>query len=276
MTHTFTSADLVGIALGLGLAAIVAGLIAGFLGVGGGIVLVPVLFWLFTLIDFPQELSMHMAVATSLATIIFTSVSSVRAHHGRGSVDLSLVRSWAIPIGLGALSGGLLARLIDPDGLKVVFGVVALCVAVNLATPKSLVVSDHLPTSKPLNVTIAGTIGLVSSLMGIGGGTLGVPTLVAFSVPIRMAVGTAAAFGLIIALPAVAGFVFSGWGIPGRPPASLGYVSLPAVAIIIPFTIFLAPIGARFAHSVDGKWVKRGFAAFLAVTAVRMLASAWG
>lgn len=264
------------LALSLGVAAIVAGLMAGFLGVGGGIVLVPVLFWLFTFIDFPDALSMHMAVATSLATIVFTAISSALAHHRRGAVDGELLKSWGIPIGLGALAGGLVARFIDPAGLKMIFGFVALAVAVNLATPKTLVVSDQLPRSRVASTGIAGLIGLVSSLMGIGGGTLGVPTLAAFSYPIHRAVGTAAAFGLIIAVPAVVGFVISGLGVAQRPPLSLGYVSLPAVLIIIPFTTALAPVGARLAHALDAKWVKRGFALFLAITAVRMLAAAFG
>lgn len=264
------------LALGLGAAAIVAGLMAGFLGVGGGIVLVPVLFWLFTFIDFPDTLSMHMAVATSLATIVFTAISSMRAHHKRGAVDVPLLRKWGVPVGLGALAGGLVARFIDPAGLKMIFGFVALLVSANLATPRTLVVSDHLPESRAANAGIAGAIGLVSSLMGIGGGTLGVPTLAAFSYPIHRAVGTAAAFGLIIALPAVAGFVLSGLGVPDRPPLSAGYVSLPAALIIIPFTTALAPVGAKLAHDLDAKWVKRGFALFLGITAVRMLIAAFG
>lgn len=264
------------LAAGLGAAAVVAGLMAGFLGVGGGIVLVPVLFWLFTFIDFPDTLSMHMAVATSLATIIFTAISSARAHHRRGAVDMALLKTWGVPIGLGALAGGLVARFIDPAGLKMIFGVVALAVSVNLATPKTLVIAPTLPKSRAANIGISWVIGLVSSLMGIGGGTLGVPTLAAFSYPIHRAVGTAAAFGLIIALPAAAGFIVSGLGVADRPPLSLGYVSLPAVLIIIPFTTALAPVGARLAHDLDAKWVKRGFALFLSITALRMLISAFG
>ncbi len=264
------------LALGLGGASVLAGLLAGFLGVGGGIVLVPVLFWLFTFIDFPDTLSMHMAVATSLGTIVFTAISSTRAHHERGAVDLDLLKAWGVPIAVGALTGGLMARFIDPAGLKAIFGFVALAVAVNLATPKTFVISDRLPEGRAKNASIAGAIGLVSSLMGIGGGTLGVPTLAAFSYPIHRAVGTAAAFGLIIAVPAVIGFVISGLGVADRPPLSLGYVSLPAVLIIIPFTTFMAPIGARLAHDLDAIWVKRGFAVFLAITSVRMLSSVFG
>lgn len=254
--------------------AILAGIMAGLLGVGGGIVLVPMLFWLMSLTDFPPEIFMHIAVATSLATIIFTSISSARAHHKRGKVDLGLLRLWAPAMVVGALSGGLLSRFIDAGGLKLVFGIIALLVSINMARPKPLVLRDTLPAGALPNVAISGVIGLFSSLMGIGGGTLSVPVLTAFAIDIRRAVGTASAFGVMIAVPAVVGFVVSGWGVPGRPLLSLGYVNVPAALVILPFTVGFAPVGVRIAHAVDTKWIKRVFALFLFVTALRMLWSA--
>lgn len=276
METAFSAGELAALAVGLGLSSIVAGLLAGLLGVGGGIVIVPVLFWLFTLTDFDDDLAMHMAVATSLATIIFTSISSMRAHHKKGAVDASLLKRWTPGIALGALTGGILARFIEPDMLTAIFGVIALAVAVNMAIPKTLVIAESLPASRVVQVAISYVIGFFSALMGIGGGTLSVPTLSAFSFPIHRAVGTAAAFGLVIALPAVAGFIYAGWDVPDRPPFSLGYVNLAAALIILPFTTFFAPYGARLAHSLDARWVKRAFAIFLAITAVRMLLSAFG
>lgn len=268
--------DLLPILFGTIAAAILAGIMAGLLGVGGGIVLVPVLFWVLSLIDFPAALSMHMAVATSLATIIFTSISSARAHHKRGAVSVPLLRQWGPGLMVGALLGGLAARFIEPSGLKLIFGGIGLLVALNMATPRTRVISDHLPGSRVVNGAISTVVGLFSALMGIGGGTLSVPILSAFSVEIRRAVGTASAFGLLIAIPAVLGFVISGWGLPGRPPFSLGYVSLPAALLILPFTVGFAPMGAALAHRLDGIWIKRAFALFLAITAIRMLASALG
>jgi len=268
--------DLAMMAVGLGLASILAGLLAGLLGVGGGIVIVPMLFWLFTLTAFNPDLAMPMAVATSLATIIFTSVSSVRAHHRKGAVDFCLLRRWAPGVGLGALAGGIAGSAIEPEGLKLVFGLVALAVAVNMAIPRTLVVATALPAGILPNAALSSVIGFVSALMGIGGGTLSVPTLSAFSVPIHRAVGTAAAFGLVIAVPAVAGFILAGLDVPDRPPLSLGYVNLAAAAIILPFTVFFAPYGAKLAHRLPALWVKRAFALFLAVTAVRMLMAALG
>ena len=268
--------QMVTILVGIVLSSILAGVLAGLLGVGGGIVLVPVLFWILSISRFPADISMHMAVATSLATIIFTSLSSARAHARRGAVDPALLRLWAPGIVVGALSGGLAAKFIAPDGLKAIFGVIALFVALNMARTRHLVLGPHLPESRAVNLAIAAATGLLSALMGIGGGTLSVPILTGFSVEIRRAVGTAAAFGILIAVPAVIGFAISGAGVPGRPPLSLGYVNLAAAALILPFTVGFAPVGASLAHRLDTIWIKRAFALFLAITAVRMLMSVFG
>lgn len=257
---------------GLVAASIAAGLIAGLLGVGGGIVLVPVMFWMFTVIAFPEDIAAKMAVATSLTTIMFTSISSMNAHRKRGAVDFDLLKRWAPFLALGALSGGLATRILAGDVLTGVFGFVAIVVAINLAIPRTLVVAEQLP-NRIVQWGLALINGFISALMGIGGGTLGVPFLTAFSFPIHRAVGTASAFGFVIAVPAVAGFIIAGWDVPGRPPFSLGYVNLLAAAIIIPITMFFAPFGARFAHSLQPIWVKRAFALFLAITAIKMLHS---
>ncbi len=257
---------------GIAGASVLAGLLAGMLGVGGGIILVPVLYWVMSLLDVPQHFAMHLAVATSLCTIIFTAISSVRAHARRGAIDGELLRRWSPGIVAGALGGSLLARYLDASVLKAIFGVIGLIVAANMATSTTLVLSKGLPVARGMHWAISASIGLLSSLMGIGGGTLSVPTLGLFSYPIHRAVGTSAAFGLAIALPATGGFILSGWSVPDLPPFSVGYVNLAAVAIILPFTTLLAPAGARLTHSLSGLTVKRVFAAFLAVTALRMLA----
>jgi uncharacterized membrane protein YfcA len=258
---------------GVIIASITAGILAGLLGVGGGIVLVPVLFWILSFTDFPPALSMHMAVATSLATIIFTSVSSARAHSARGAVDRGLLRQWGPGLIVGALAGGLLSRYIDANGLRVIFGAIAVLVSINMLLPRTLIISSALPKGWAPNGAISLVTGVFSALMGIGGGTLSVPLLSAFSVEIRRAVGTAAAFGFLIAVPAGIGFVISGWDVPDRPPFSLGYINYAAAAIILPFTVGFAPLGARLAHAVDTVWIKRAFALFLMITAFRMLGS---
>ena len=255
---------------------VIAGVLAGLLGVGGGIVIVPVLSWLLSASALDPEVTQHLAVATSLATIIPTSISSARSHRKRGSVDMSLLRRWGPGIVIGALVGGVVARFASGDALRLVFGLVALAVAVNMAIPKTLTAADALPRSKAANGALSGVVGLFSSLMGIGGGTLAGPIQSAFSVPIRTAVGTASAMGLLIAVPGTLAFIWAGWGVEGLPPLSLGYVSVPAALLIIPATWFCAPLGASIAHRVDQALLKRLFALFLAITAARMLYAALG
>ena len=248
-----------------------AGLIAGLLGVGGGIVVVPMLYWLSPALGIDPVVALHVAIATSLAVIIPTSISSMRAHARRGGVDPALVRRWAPGVAIGAATGGVAAGFLDGGVLAGVFGVVALIVAVNMALPHTIVVAQSLPASRAINAAFASTIGFISALMGIGGGTLSVPSLSLFGVPIHRAVGTAAVFGLVIAVPAVVGYVWGGWSVDGRPPFSLGYVSLPALLVLGLTTVLFAPFGARLAHSLNRLWLKRCFAVFLTITAVRML-----
>jgi len=250
---------------------VVAGILAGLLGVGGGIVIVTVLFWMLDLLNFPDSTAMHMAVGTSLATIVPTSISSMRAHAKKGALDRDLLKHWGIFIVAGALIGGFTAKFVSGDVLRLVFGVVALAVAANMLTKKSLVIAAELPKALPTNGAIASVIGFFSSWMGIGGGTLAVPTLSAFSFPIHKAVGTASAFGLLISIPAVIGFIASGYGVADRPPFSLGYVNLIAAGLIFPVTVLCAPLGVKFAHALNQQALKRAFAVFLLITALRML-----
>jgi uncharacterized membrane protein YfcA len=249
----------------------IAGVLAGLLGVGGGIVIVPVLFILFDYLDIPPQISMHIAVATSLATIIPTSISSARSHHKKGSIDLDLLKSWAPLIFIGAAIGGVLSKYLASTSLTLIFGVIALLVSINMALPKKLVISDELPKGIVGKGLLPSFIGGFSALMGIGGGTLSVPILSAFSFPIHRAVGTASAFGLVIAIPAVIGFIWSGWSADLRPPYSFGYVSLPAAVLIFSVSVFTAPLGAKLAHSLNPANLKKAFALFLFITSLRML-----
>lgn len=261
------------IVMGLGLlgTGVIAGILAGLLGVGGGIVIVPVLFLLFNYLNIPDAVAMHVAVATSLATIIPTSIASARAHNKRGALDWDLFRLWAPYIFVGAALGGFVSQYISGIYLTAIFGCVALIVAINMASPKKLVIADELPSSTASNGAIGSVIGVFSALMGIGGGTLSVPTLTLYSVPVHRAVGTASAFGLVIAVPAVLGFINSGWDAAGRPPFSFGYINIVAAIIIFSATIFAAPYGAKIAHAINARALKLAFAAFLAVTSLRML-----
>jgi uncharacterized protein len=259
------------LALALLATGVVAGIVAGLLGVGGGIVIVPVLYYMFTALKIDASVLMHVAVGTSLATILATGASSTRAHYKRGGVDLDLLKRWWWAIALGVVAGAMLAGNLSGGALTFVFGVVALAVSANMMFRKDgSHLADELPGS-PLKELLGFLIGGISVMMGIGGGTLGVPTLTLFNYPIRKAVGTAAAIGLIIAVPGTLLSVYFGWNAEGLPPFSLGYVNMIGFILIIPASTYAAPLGAKIAHAIDPSKLKLIFALFLGVTGLRMI-----
>lgn len=254
----------------------VAGTLAGLLGVGGGIVIVPILYLLLPSFDVPESVRMHLAIGTSLATIVPTGLVSAQSHWKRGGVDIDLVKQIGPWIILGVAIGIAIGTRAGGEALKVVFASVAMLVSLHMGFGKDgWTLSSKLP-SWPGRAVIGGWIGGFSVVMGIGGGTLGVPTLTLFGVPIRRAVGTAAAFGPVIALPGVIGFIVTGYGHTDLPPFSLGYANLLAFAVIVPATIAFAPLGAKLAHTIPPKLLRKAFAVFLFVTACRMAWASFG
>lgn len=248
----------------------VAGVTAGLFGIGGGIVLVPVLEFALSLLGVDESIRMHVAVATSLATIIPTSISSARAHHLRQSVDMNIVKRWALFVLVGALIGAWIAAQVHSRVLAMVFATLSLLVALKMTLlPESRNLTEDVP-SGPLPLVIPTAIGTLSSMMGIGGGTFSVMTLTLFNQPIHRAVGTAALLGLVISLPATISFVISGWGDARIPPGSVGYVSLVGVALIAPATVICAPIGARIAHAVSARRLSVLFGVFLLIVSIRL------
>ncbi|HUO88883.1 MAG TPA: sulfite exporter TauE/SafE family protein [Rhizomicrobium sp.] len=257
-------------ALGLVIAGIVGGLVAGMLGVGGGIVIVPVLYHVLDLLGIDPGVRMHIAVGTSLATIIPTSISSLRSHDKKGAVDWEMLRRWALPMFVGVVIGTAVSGFAKGQALALFFACIALPVAVQLAFfPETRRLSDHLPTGIG-RFLLPAAIGGVSTTMGIGGGTVGVPAMTLCGVPIHRAVGTAAAFGFIISIPGTIGNVITGWGAHGLPPYSLGYVNLLGFVLIAPASYVVAPFGASVAHSMDRTRLRRVFALFIAITALKM------
>ncbi len=264
---------LIALAAAMAATGLVSGTLAGLLGVGGGIVIVPLLFNVFPLFGIPEAIQMKLAVGTSLATIIPTSIVSARKHRATGAVDEALLRSIWLPMMLGVALGTALAIQLRGEGLTAVFGMVALLVALNMGfTGIDFRVADKLPHGPPRAALGIG-MGSVSAMMGIGGGTLGVPILSMFGYPIRSAVATSSVFGLIISIPATIGFIWGGWSDPNLPPFSLGYVSLLGFALIAPTSIIATPWGVKLAHSIRPIWLKRAFAIFLAATSLRMFYS---
>ncbi len=250
---------------------VLAGLVAGLLGVGGGFLLVPAFLYAFTALGYGSELVMQVCLATSLATIVVTSLRGLAAHNRRGAVDWAILRGWAPALALGAVVGVLVAGSLETRALLLIFGVLGTLGGLNLAlgAPEA-----RLAKEMPRGAArwgLGGAIGFVAVLMGIGGAMFGVPLMRLCGVPMHRAVGTAVGFGLAIAVPGVATFLAHGWGEPGRPPFTLGLVNLPAFLIVIAMTLMVTPLGVRAAHALDALLLRRLFAAFVIAMALNLL-----
>lgn len=246
-----------------------AGVLAGLLGVGGGIVLVPAFFYAFQTLGYDGPGLMQMCLATSLATIIVTSVRSVMSHNKKGAVDWDILRGWAPGIVVGAVIGMLIVAQLRSGTLTAIFGILALIVGLYMAFGRSeWRLGQTMPTGAG-RATLSPAVGFLSVLMGIGGGSFGVPLMSLFNTPIHRAVATAAGFGVLIAVPAVIGFLLT--PVAEAPPYTIGSVNMIAFCVIIAMTLFTTPIGVRLAHAMDPKPLKRVFAVFLILVALNML-----
>lgn len=253
------------------LTGIIAGLLAGLIGVGGGIVIVPVLFFIFQWLGVSAASAMSVATGTSLLIIVATSLSSVRSHHRRGNVDTQLLKNWAPFVALGVLGGVLLATRGGGNLASAIFGAVALLVAGNmLLRANAAALAQSLP-GQLVQRGMAALIGLLSSIMGIGAGTLGVPVLTAFNTPAHRAVGTAAALGFVIAVPGALLMLLLAQTPADAPQATYGFINLPGFALIVPLSAAMAPVGVRLGARLNGATLKRIFALFLLLSGARMI-----
>jgi uncharacterized membrane protein YfcA len=254
----------------------VAGVLAGLLGVGGGVVLVPAFFYAFQTLGYGGPQLMQLCLATSLATIIVTSIRSVMSHNKKGAVDWEILRQWGPGIVVGAAIGVAVAAQLRSDTLQAIFGILGIIVGIYMGLGRS---EWRLGTEMPkagVRSILSPIVGFLSVLMGIGGGSFGVPLMSLHGTPIHRAVATAAGFGVIIAVPGVIGFMLVSIDPSQRPPATIGAVNFGAFAVIVAMTMFTAPIGVRLAHALDAKPLKRIFGAFLILVAVNMLRKALG
>ena len=249
-----------------------AGFLAGLLGVGGGLVIVPVLAFIFTAQHFPVEAIMHLALGTSLASILFTSLSSVRAHHGHGAVNWGVVRGITPGIIAGTLAGTVVAAQLSTFFLKTFFVVFLYYVATQMVLNIKPKPTRELPGAAGL-FAAGGVIGGVSSLVGIGGGTLSVPFMTWCNVKMHQAIGTSAAIGFPIAAAGAVGYIANGWSAGGLPSYSLGYVYLPALIGLVLASVLTAPFGAKLAHRLPVAKLKKIFALLLYLLGTRMLFS---
>ena len=251
-----------------------AGVLAGLLGVGGGIVLVPAFFYAFSVLGYDSPQLMQLCLGTSLATIIVTSLRSLRAHHRRGAVDWDILKRWAPGIAIGAVLGMLTVAWLRSDVLQGIFGGLAIVVGLYMTFGRSSwQLGEEMPRGAGL-AALSPSVGFLSVLMGIGGGSFGVPTMTLFNVPIHRAVATAAGFGVIIAVPSVIGFMLVDLEV--APPFTVGAVNFLAFGLIVAMTLITAPWGAALAHKLDAGPLKRIFGIFLILVALNMLRKALG
>ncbi len=249
------------------------GLISGMLGIGGGGVLVPVLYEIFGALGVDAEVRIHLSIGTALLVMVPTTIRSFYAHKSRGSVDVKIIRSMAVPVVMGVLIGILVARYSNQTALKLVWVTCATVMSARLFLARD---SWSLGTDVPFGfgLKIYGAfIGIISTLMSIGGGVFISTMMTLYGRSMHQAVGTSSGFGPLIAIPGAIGFIWAGYGASGLPPGSLGYVSLIGAAIVIPASVAAAPYGARMAHGISKRKLELFFAAFLALIAVRFFVS---
>ncbi|MFN8750855.1 MAG: sulfite exporter TauE/SafE family protein [Betaproteobacteria bacterium] len=249
-----------------------AGFFAGLLGVGGGLILVSLMVIAFNAQGFPPDRIMHLALGTSMATIVFTSLKSARSHHAHGAVRWDIVRHSALGLMAGTIGGAAVAELLRSKWLAWVFTGFVVYSAVNMFLDLRPKPSRQLPGPAGMQATAA-AVGVMSALVGAGGGFVSIPLMSLCNVPMRQCVGTSAALGLPIALAGVAGYLWTGWDKDHLPALSAGYVYLPALAGIVAGTFVTVPMGARLAHRLPVPRLKRVFAVVLTLMALKML---WG
>ncbi|MDR0253015.1 MAG: sulfite exporter TauE/SafE family protein [Brucellaceae bacterium] len=273
--------ELLWLALAMLAAGGITGLLAGLFGVGGGTVAVPVLYELFRVMGVPEQVLMPLSIGTSLAIIIPTSIRSYKAHLARGMVDTSLLKLWAIPVVAGVIIGSVIARFAPAEVFKFIFILVAGVSAIRLLFGKdSWKFADQLP-GKPAIRFCGLIIGVLSSLMGIGGGQLSNLFMTFYNRPIHQAVATSSGLGILISIPGALGYIYAGWPRAAefpdiaalQPPLALGYVSLLGFLLFIPTSIYAAPIGVKLAHSLSKRKLEVSFGIFLLLICLRFLVS---
>lgn len=265
--------ELIWFAVALAGAGVVAGFLAGLFGIGGGAILVPVFYQVFGLLGIDEAVRMHLAIGTSLAVIVPTSIRSVLSHKLRGAVDLELLKSWIIPVPLGVVAASVIAASVSSGGLRAIFAIIAIVVGLRMLLNRdSWRLGEDLPPN-PLRAIVGVVLGLLSALMGIGGGVLNNTFMTLFGRPVHQAVATSAGVGVLISIPGLIGYVWAGWGAAGLPPFSTGYVNWVAVALIIPITLLIAPLGVRLAHALDKRQLEIGFGVFMLLIAARFFYS---
>ncbi len=258
-------------ALAIAASGVVSGLMAGVFGIGGGAVLVPVFYQVFGMLGVEEAVRMHLSVGSSLAIIIPTSLRSFTSHKARGAVDMDLLRSFYISIPVGVVLASLTAAYISSAGLRIIFAVINVLVAIRLLFNRdSWRIGSEVP-GNPVRGAIGVVIGYFSTLMGIGGGIMNNTFMTLYGRPMHQAVATSSGVGVMIAIPGTLGYIWAGWGTAGLPPASTGFVNWIAVALVIPIALIVTPWGVRLAHVLSKRQLEIAFGLFCAFISARFV-----
>lgn len=273
MEISASMSELVALAVAVAVSGAVAGILAGLFGIGGGVVLVPILYQGLAYLGVDESIRMHLSVGTSVAIIVPTSIRSFLAHKRRGAADLDLLRSWLLPVPLGTILATITVAYISGAQLRGIFAAVALVVGLRLIFDREhWRLGTDIPAG-PVRAAIGVVIGFFSTLMGIGGGVLNNTFMTLYGRTMHQAVATSAGVGVLVSIPGIIGYFWAGWGNALLPPLSIGFVNLVGVALVIPISFYLAPVGVRLAHALSRRQLELAFGFFLLFVAARFAIS---
>lgn len=245
------------------------GFLAGLLGLGGGAILVPILYEIFALLGVDEAVRLHLCIGTGLAAMVPTSLRSFRAHYNTGAVDTDFVRSMAVPVVIGVIAGSLVARVAAQDVLAAIFAACAGLLSLRLWLNRGTWVLGHTIPGQPFRAIFGAFVGLFSTLMSIGGAAFVTALMTLYGRKIHQAVATSSGIGPMIAIPGTIGLVWAGWNATGLPPGSIGYVNLVGVAVVVPLSVLAAPLGVRISHGINRRALELCVATLLAIISIR-------
>ena len=265
--------DLAVLAASLAAAGLIAGILAGIFGIGGGAIIVPVMYQALVALGFDDSVSFHVALGTAISSIVPTAIRSFAAHRVRGAVDMALLRDWIVAVPAGAVAATIVAAYASGDQLKAIFAFVAFLIGLRFLFNRA---TWRLGTELPglaARVAVGGFVGFFATLMGVGGGVMSNVFMTVYGRPIHQAVATGAGVGVLVAVPGTLGYIAAGWGTEGLPPFSLGYVNLLGLALIMPLGTLAAPLGVKLAHRLSRRHLEIAFGLFLILMAIRFTVS---
>lgn len=273
MELPFSFFELLPFIIGLAISGAIAGFLAGLFGVGGGAVLVPGFYQMLGSLGVSDDIRMHIAVGTSLAIIVPTSLLSFRQHNKKGTVDLALLKSFVVAVPMGVICASIVTVYISGTSLRAIFAIMAFVISMKLLFAKNgWSIGSEIP-GNPIRFFAGWLIGFLSTFMGIGGGVFNNTFMTMFGRPIHQSVSTSSGVGVLIAIPGVIGYIWAGWDVANLPIYSLGYVNLIMVVLVIPITLLMVPIGVQIAHAISKRQLQIGFGLFLFAVSLRFFIS---